>query len=449
MNRQEFDAVRDNISAQVRSRCLRYGLYGNVVLYEPSPIENSDRNRPYIIAGPNPSFSQDSPSAYLEPDKLLRQLERNEDLFYPGFYVYDLSQAKDPIQPLQDLVAYCKKAEVLYKLYGDYGLTPPERLRCSEVNQLIHYTEALYNNLSGKAVQKKARKDLDWFFKREKSKGLRKKWLEYFRSSRFPIDKGPIARITGFFQRGSNRLSVKQMMDGSNEMRKIEMQEFEFKLFEKFIKDCYPDVHYSVGEKTIVDHGLSRRPNNEFEEIFRRVTAEEYAVIRKEKFATEGWEALAGLTPAYWEIRDVYYKAADEPLVAAAYNSIVLQYAKCNDLSSLQSRGELCLQKVPASDFMNFVSLAKANNLRFYIDNLGDFAVPSFETINVLYNKRQEETLLDIVTRMIEDNAEYSHVLSSSQHPTLHSRMEHIEKSRNPSQISHPQKTNRINPPSI
>ena len=424
MEREELNSGRDFISLQVQRICANYGLYGNVVFYEPSPVANSDRNRPYIVAGTDPSFSMGPLPKHIQPDEILRTIERNDDLFYPNFYAIDLSASRDSIQPIHDLVDYCKRAQIVSRLYGEYGMDPPQRLRLSEVNQLIHAAQVLDAPGPGGPAKEKVQKDLDWFFKRERSTGFRKRWLDYFRSGKFPTDKGPLAKIVGYFKRNNSRISMDQLTSGNDDLRKIEMQEFEYKFFQKFIKECYPNVCYAEGKKTVVDHGISSRS---LKSSGRPVTGEEYAVVRKDKFASEGWGALAQLIPAYFEFRDVYYKAADEPFVASAYNTIVLQYAKCNDLASLKSRGQLCLQKIPASDFMNFVSLAKANNLRFYIDNLGEYATPSLETINVLYNKHQQGKMQGIVDRMIGDKVNYSHILNTPTHPPLVTRIQEID----------------------
>ena len=164
-------------------------------------------------------------------------------------------------------------------------------------------------------------------------------------------------------------------------------------------------------------------------------------MIRKDRFAEEGFAALADLRPAYWEFRDVYYKAADEDLVAGVYNRIALSYAKCNPLMDLKERGELRLTKIPASDFMNFVSLAKANKLRFYIDNDGDFALPSLDHINVIYNAHQEEKLQGITERMVHDKVEYSHMLDIPPYSALSAKLQSIEKRKQEIQKAHPPKS--------
>ena len=127
------------------------------------------------------------------------------------------------------------------------------------------------------------------------------------------------------------------------------------------------------------------------------------------------------MNPSYWEFRDIYYRAVDEPIIASVCNMMRLQYAKCNSLEELTRFGELSMLDIPESSFMNFVSLAKTNDLRFYIDTKGDYAVPSLDTVHVLYNTYQGEKLFGILDRLNQDLTSDMH--SSNPHPSLENRI--------------------------
>ena len=217
-------------------------------------------------------------------------------------------------------------------------------------------------------------------------------------------------------------------MECNTNVSKLELQEYEFRIFQKLIQERYPFVTYAAGDKDVVDHGISKATRRDDSPFGKCVTAEEYAVIRKERFADEGWDCLANLKPAYWEFRNVYYKDCDEPLIASVYQHIALQYAKCDSLGDLKKLGPMKLQKIPASDFMNFVSLAKANKLRFYIDTLGEYERPALDTINVLYSECQQQKMDKVISRMIDDKVKYSHVLSSSCRPSLNIQINKTKK---------------------
>jgi len=417
MEDKESVSTKNHAADQIRAICSEYGLYGSIVYYKPSSIPGSDRNRFYIVAGSAPELQKGTLPSWVYPEDIIRRCERNNKLFYPKIWAFDLSENRNQMKATEELVEYLKKAEFIHTIYAEYGLPAPEKIRFSEVNQLIRAEESINNSKLPDRVRNKCQKDLDWFFRRERSRGLRRKWLDYFRSESFPDDKGLFSRLIGYLQRNNQITSKDLLIEVSENIHKLEMQEHEFKLFSKFISEVYPEVRYAAGDKDIVNHGgVGNSPDTQ-EALGRRVTGEEYAVIRKEHFADEGWSALEDLKQSYWEFRDVYYKACDEPLIAAAYNSITLQYAKCDPLSEIIEPVQMA--DIPATDFMNFVSLAKANKLRFYIDNAGDFAKPSLENIHVIYGQHQSEKMQGILNRMVKDKVEYSHVLECRERPAL------------------------------
>lgn len=438
MTREDLEAVRRNNAAVVKDTCSQYGLYGNVIYYEGSPVSGSALNRMYAIAGVNSVLGNDKLPKNLRPEEMLQTIQRNDKLFYPRAFVLDLKEIPDEGAATVLLVEYCKKAEFLNRLYAEYGLPVPKVLRESEVHQLMSFRYGMDNPNISSAMKRKYKDDLDWFFRREKSKNkLRRSWLDYFRSDKFPDGKGPIAKIRGFFHRDECTVSLPQLMENTSDVSKLELQEYEYKIFQKLIQERYPFVTYAVGDKDVIDHGINKQTQRDDCPLGKYVTAEEYAVIRKDRFAEEGWDCVANLKPAYWEFRDVYYKDVDEPIIASVYQHIALQYAKCDSLGDLRKFGPMRMQKVPLQDFMNFVSLAKGNKLRFYIDTLGEYDKPSLVNINVLYNVCQQEKMDGIIQRMIDDKVSFSHVLDSPRQPSLRAKISEIEEARhmNPSRM--------------
>lgn len=414
---------------QIRGICDEYGMNGGIFRYNPCYLPESNRNRVYMVAGTDPALRAESLPQGLSPDAIIRRGERNKQLFYPHVWAFDLSANSNQMKATESLVEYLKRAEFLHKLYARYGQTPPEKIRLSEVHQLIDFYDMSVNVNVDARTREYHKKQLDWFFRREQSTGFRRKWLDYFRSEHFPDEKGPLAKILGYFRQHKQRTDLRQLMEVNADVHKLTMQEHEYKLFTRFLQNAYPDVRYAVGEKEVVNHGGVNNPKGTEKALGRRVTGEEYAVICKERFATEGWEALQELKPAYWEFRDVYYKACDEPMVAAAYNSVTLQFARPNALADLPE--PLRLVDIPVTDFMNFVSLAKAKGFLFHIDNVGEYAVPSLETVHVVYSTHQQDMLRDIMDRMMDDKVSYSHVLEPDpEHPRLAQVLEDMDKLR-------------------
>ena len=411
---QEFLETMMGARDVVSAACSHYGLYGTVIYYNPSPIPEGDRNRWYILAGTNPDILEDPLPCYIEPENLLRRQERNPALFYPDLFVVDLYKDTNQMKAMEKLVQYCKCTEFLKSIYNEYSTPLPDRLWISEINQLQKFKDSADNYDLDASVRSKCRKDLEWFFRREKSTGFRRRWLDYFRSERFPQDKGFFARISGYLSRDSQQTTLDRLTEDNDDLSKLEMQEHEFRAFKKNMKLFYPDVTYAVGKKTVVDHGIAlARKNAGAEEVFgKNVTGEEYACIAKDRFAKEGWDALKDLQPAYWEFRDIYYKDVDEPLIAHIYNMTLLSYAK-PDLVQDLDLSPLHVVNVPRSDFMNFVALAKANGLKFAIDGRGDYSIPSLEFIHVVYQEHQAEKLQGILERIVGDKITCSHLVGS------------------------------------
>ena len=429
MNRIEDREAGRHAQLQIRNICSEYGMSGSIFYHNPCILPESNRNRIYIVAGTDSALQGAELPRNLDPVSVIRRAERNNKLFYPKLWAFDLSANNNQMKATEELVEYLKKAEFLQMLYSQYGMELPEKIRVSEVSQLIDFYETSTCFKFDQRTRDKAKKDLDWFFRREKSTGFRRRWLDYFRSEHFPDDKGAVAKILGYFRKDKQKTSIRQLMEVNEDVHKLQMQEHEYKLFTRFLRSVYPDIVYAASEKEIVNHGGVGNPKETHEALGRRITGEEYAVIRKERFAEEGWSALEDLKMAYWEFRDVYFKACDEPLVAAAYNSITLQYAKCDALSDLHE--PLHMIDVPVTDFMNFVSLAKANCLRFYIDNVGDYAVPSLENVHVLYSEHQTDKLRGILERMMDDKVEFSHVLEfANERPALSQVIQNMENLR-------------------
>lgn len=421
--------------SSIQSICAEYGLYGNVYYNEASRIPYSGKNRLYIIAGTDPAIAETPPPESFSPDYIIRRNAQNEKLFYPDCWAFDLTANNDQMQAVEELVEYCKNTEFLTTIYSEHDLPLPEKIRPSEIRQIRVHRDATLNLEIPMAVRHKSQDTLNWFFRRELSTGFRRRWLDFFRSDKFPDDKGPIAKLQAYsrYRRKDPRVTLEQMMEFNSDIKKLELQEFEFKLWADFMAEHYPEVTYVVGDMQIVNHGVDRPGAEPLKPFGRRITGEEFAVIRKERFAAEGWDCLADLNPSYWEFRDVYYKDVDAPLVAEAYHAVTLQYAKPDELSALMLNGPIEMVDISSSDLMNFVSLSKANDFRFYFDLHGQFDIPSLETIHVLYNRSQKDILDGITDRIISDKVTFSHLVDEAYRPALQDIILHAEQLQGPS----------------
>ena len=421
--------TKDEATAYIESICARYGVYGTIIS-NYSSVPESDLNRHFILASISPETLTLRPGddGYMSPADILRREQRSDKFFYPHIWAYDLSANDNQMQATEALTNYCHTADFIKELYAAYDTELPHVIRTSEVSMLIDAWDVLHSSKSPPELQAKVRQDLEDFFKREKNPA-KKEWMEYFRSDRFPDGKSKLAKTKGFLNRKNQEVDKEQLLAFNGDIMKIEMQEHEYRLFRDLMAKDHPEITYSVGKKEVVDHGINLDlggPDNPFGQS---VTGEEYAVIRKQRFAEDGWEALKDLKMAYWEFRDVYFRDVDEPIIASVYNKITLEYARCNSLGEMLQNGPLHLAQITSTDFMNFVSLAKANHLRFFIDTEGLYATPSLKHVNVIFNESQSEKLAGIIDRMMDDKVAYSHIMDR---PALQSLINNIQSGTTP-----------------
>lgn len=419
----ELQQMREN----VKSICAEYGLYGNVYHYQPSRFENSDCNGLYIVAGTDPSLAEEPLPKNLRPDVIERREGQSELLFHPQAWALNLSEQADHMHAIDKLVDYCKKTELLASMYTAYDLPLPEKIRYSEIETLRKYHSAMTDPHMSYQGREKLQKDMDWFFKREKSTGFRRRWLDYFRSDKFPDDAGPIAKLRGYFKRNSSVVPLSRLMEVNGDVQKLQMQEFEYPLFIQYLNECFPDVTVSIGKKDIVNHGVDKPGTTVAPGQGRRITQEEWACTIKDRFATEGWECVKDVKPSYWEYRDVYYKEIDEAQIATAYQAITLPYAQDNDLGELNRHGNIEMISINEPDFMNFVHHAKINGVRFFIDKHGMFAKPSLKKVHVIYNSSQRDLVANIPVQIISDKVSHSHLVGHSAQMALEAKIHAAE----------------------
>ncbi len=435
----------NNFSDQIKSICSEYGLYGNVILYRPSPIIGSQRNKLYLVASRDPRFTSASPPKDFNPEQYFRRNKRSERLVYTDIFVYDLSE-NNRLDAMEELMEYCKYTEFLTTLYRRYNMDPPQKLRRFEIRQLMDARDK-QRRPEMDEIWEQATDALNDFFRKEKKGGRQKQWMDFFRSDKHPDDAGPIEKLQAFHHRNVQEISLEQLMACNGHINTLEMQEHEYRRFSDFMQSAFPDVPYAVSKKIVIDNGTGTLPA-EIEAVYgKRITGEEYDRILERSFAAEGWESIIGLQPTYFEVRKIHFISSDEPYIATAFRDSTLRFARRDDLTTIERRGgELRLHLIPADPeevFMNFVSLAKANHLPFYLDNLGRFETASLAYINVIYSSRDEELMFAILDRIVTETVDNSHVVPDEERPALQeiiSNAEHIPPSAHTAIPTHPVK---------
>lgn len=417
----DFDIV--GLSDNVKSICTQYGLYGSVVSYKPYPL--SEEADIYFVASMYPIPDD------VNPKEIADREERSFAIVHPKSFAFKFS-SESALSFYDELVQYCKQAEFVKKLYSEFKTPVPDKLRTDELYALIEYNDGRYNPKLTPSQRGDYEKGLEQFFKNEnQSSQLKKEWLSHYRSEKFEANTSLAKTLFNFFKRESPEISLTQLQSTSDDLKVAVINEHEYEKFKTTIQEKYPDVVYSVTECEKIDKGLLKTSSSLDKEIIgpygKVVTYKEFCSVLDKDFAEKGYEAIKDLNPLYFETRWLTYRSVDEPIVAKTINNIRYSYAKCNSLLEIKGHGDTRVVSIPINDFRNFVSLAKANNLPFYVDYDGLLDEPSLSCLQIAYGSYHEPLVNGIIDRILSDKVQFSHYETSSN--TLDKRIEEAARS--------------------
>ncbi len=396
----------------VNMLCAEYGIWGRVIT-ENNPYTN--RTDMYIVASLK-DISEES----IDYEKIINRNAQHSNLFFPQNFAFKVDET-NTLSALESLVDYCKKAEFISAIYKEFNAPLPDKMQLAEVYYLIDFNEGRYNDKLPQQTRNKYLTGLKNYFKDErKDSTFHKQWRSYTRSEKYDDKASKFKQFIGFLNRNEPETDINSLLKAGGELRKLEMQEHEYVKFREFMVDCFPDVVYTVGDKTIIDHGLIDTKDDDLNMSLDTpwgicVTGKKYAELVEDYLAVYGVSFIKRFTPSYWEYRDVYYKACDEQKVARAYNSINLAYAKCDSLETIKEKGNPVLVDIPTGNFMNFVALSKGFGLHFYVDNQGHYAPPSLELVRVIYPDTEHHLLAEVMGHIVTNQILRSHVTTEEQ----------------------------------
>lgn len=399
--------VLEQIS-KIDNICSDYGLYGTIINYKnDASVLGSGL---YIVIGVDPIDDEN-----VKPYKIANRIVRDPDLFYPKEFAIQLT-SENAMVVLDQVMEFCQNAEFLSHLYAEYNTELPECIRYSELTGLKNWCDGRVNKNANEKFRNECKKGLKIFFKNENSSFGQEK-RKFFRSERYDENAGFLQRQSDFANRNSSIVRLDVLLQSSKEIAKKKVSKGELNSFVQYMQKVFPEVLFSVSEKEIVDSGLIELSKNLPEDHpflqKKPVTDDEFDKVIKERFATEGFDCVKDLKPAYWEFYDIYYKKVDEPQIIAAYNDIYLAFADHEPLQTIKARGPMNRIDLPVDDFHYFVALAKSKNLQFHIDHYGKFSVPSFTDIHVIYSSWDQKIMNEILDEMVSNNILNSHIVSS------------------------------------
>lgn len=354
----------------------------------------------------------------ISPLDIIRRNERNMRLFYPTTFAIKINENDNVMLIMGNFLKYCQEAEFVKAIFNEFGLSVPERLRYTEVYSLMHFNDGRNNTKADTVLAGLYENGLRRFFRNEQRGGLRKKWRDFFRSDKFNDDASKLKNLLAFLKRKTPETDIDLLLKSGESVKWIAMQEHEYSEFRKTIKEYYPDIYFGVGKKYVVNHGMVELPGEG-----KPITFKDFCEIRNKRFATSGYRAMENLNISYWEFRDIFFKSADEAVIAQIYNNISLKFAKCATLQELLDKGDINYINIPIVDFMDFASLAQENNLPFYIDKWDEFQTSTLDMVCVVYNKCNNNIIDEINRVILDDKIHSSHAISAVQKEMLNAQI--------------------------
>ena len=402
--------VREQLQ-NIASLCENYGLYGKLVDYTDGYSVLGQGV--YVVISDTPILDN------VNPYELALRNERNNQAVYPKDFAIRLS-SDNYLVAYDAILKFCEKSEFLRTLFKEFDATLPTCIRQSEYIGLKNFNDGRYDTDMGGAYQIKCHEGLVNFFKKEKKKNkLFQENRAFFRSDKFDETAGRLQQISDFNNRHEPLVRLSVLMQYTDKVNKLEIPEELYEPFLNYLKKCYPEVTIAVNEKKVVDSGLielsHKLPSNHPAMKQKPITAKEYYDIIDKDFKTEGYDCIKDYQPARWEYRYVFYKAVDEPQVIAAFNDLCFSFAKPTSYLTLRERGPCCIVDLSAEEMYEFVALAKNKALLFHIDYTGKFALPSLENIHIVFNKKDEAVIKEVLDAMASKNARQSHLLYEQQ----------------------------------
>ncbi len=392
--------------------CKHYDIFCELVTKSKYAFSNEKETYLVFSAFPIPED--------LDVKDIYIRNERSNRLFYTDYYVIKLDENASPLGLVDEAVAYCKTVEFLKKLFSEFHTKLPRVIRGDEIGGLKEYNRGRNNRSLPPEARAQYQKGLKKFFKQEntRSKYLQK-WRAFSRTDKFDRKASVLKMFRDFHNRDSQITDLDLLHETNDDLKTLRISEHEFVKFQEDMKRLYPDVLYAASEIEVQNEGfdVQRDKGKPVSKIKsgpygKLVTYEAFCKERERVFATEGFQGIRDLNPAYYETRQLTYKEVDEPYIAAVVNSNRFAYAKCNELHEVKNPNidSFSYIDLPVGDMMNFVSLAKANKVPFYLDCFGKFGIPNLDSIRIVYQPIHLQMVESITQRLIKEKFQYSHI---------------------------------------
>lgn len=380
-----------NSMNQLEKAAKEYGLYYSAVPYKVGTLD--ERAGYYAVLSLKPI------SEHVDPIKLVERNKRHQGLFYPYDFATKLSN-KNLLISFNEIVSYCKEVEFAQYIFNKYQVELPTKLRRDELISLMAFNDAANNELYPEHLRDLYETEMKQYFNASFIKNKDdQQWHDFYRSERYDVSKS-LRQNRKESKLESQEVDMEVLFKGDNSVSEVTIPEHLYGSFKKYLQS-YPDVYFHALDVKVDDHGLIDGPWG------KAITDKELYDLLVEKFSTDQFDAIKDMKPSYFENRTIYFREADEQIIARIVNELTLKYVKSENLEEITKHGSTSTLLLPVSDVMNFTSLAKANKLPFYLDTVGHYTTPSLDTIGIVVNTYNEEKLNAIVMHLA--NLKLSH----------------------------------------
>ena len=402
--------------------CKSYGVTCKVLTRPKHAFSSKEES--FLVFGIN------GVPEHLDVKEIYIRNERSNSLFYTDYFVVKIDEDTSVLGLVDAAVSYCKTVKFLKDLYAEHKTPLTRVIRGDEIGGLKEHNIGRKNKRLSPEQRAKFNAGIKKFFKQENTKiKYFQKWRAFSRSDKFDRKALVWKMFFDFHKRNSQITELALLHETNDDLKTTVINEHEFRKFKEIMQREHPDVLYAVSEREIQNEGFNikrdkRKPIHKIKAgpIGKLITYEAYCAVVEKRFAAEGYDGIKDLNPAYYETRQLTYKEIDEPYVAGVLNSIRFAYAKSNSLQSVKIPDVdiVSYVDIPVGDMMNFVSLAKANHVPFYLDFYSKFSNANFETIRVVYSPAKDEMMKSIVKRMVNEKFQLSHISTElDQGPSL------------------------------
>ena len=431
MNKSMIPIEHKKLEATYNKECRPYGV--SCKAFSLSKYVYSNEKDTYLVFG---SFGVPD---YLNVKDIYIRNQRSNALFYTDYYVIKLDEDASPLGMVDKAVSFCKTVEFLKKLFSEFQTRLPTVIRGDEIGGLKEFNLGRNNPSLSPVARAKFQRSLKKFFKQERTRSkYLQKWRAFSRTDQFDRKASVFKMFRDFYNRNSQITELELLHETNDDLKTTLINEHEFIRFKEDMRRLYPDVLYAVSELEVQNEGFDakndrNKPVSKIKSgpFGKLVTYEAYCEEREKKFATKGYESIMELNPAYYETRQLTYKEIDEPFVASVLNTIRFAYAKSDELHVVKNPNIDAFSYIdlPVGDMMNFVSLAKANHVPFYLDCFGKFGKPGMDSIRIIYSPTKDKMMGDIVRRMVDEKFQLSHIRTSldSSSPSLDKKIDQAQ----------------------